>query len=167
MTQYRYIPLLRPAGFATLPPGVKWEYVEAPVRPGLADRPDLPTSVNLYGMISTDRKLTHDEMVRFDLLECEVMQSDEAFLARSAEIIDSVLDGGLVINRASSVAIAPNLYATDGLCHNSEPGTFGHECGKPARFIGKLRNGMQMGFCLDCRWHGTEAEQVKAWERIP
>ena len=23
-----------------------------------------------------------------------------------------------------------NSYATDGKCHNAEPGTYGHECGK-------------------------------------
>ena len=29
-----------------------------------------------------------------------------------------------------------NSYATDGKCHNAEPGTYGHECGKPAAWIG-------------------------------
>ena len=29
-----------------------------------------------------------------------------------------------------------NSYATDGKCHNAEPGTYGHECGKPATWIG-------------------------------
>jgi hypothetical protein len=34
--------------------------------------------------------------------------------------------------------VAINTYATDGRCHNSEPGTFNHECGKPATFIGPM-----------------------------
>jgi hypothetical protein len=29
-----------------------------------------------------------------------------------------------------------NTSATDGRCHNAEPGTFNHEWGKPATFIG-------------------------------
>jgi hypothetical protein len=27
-------------------------------------------------------------------------------------------------------------YATDGKCHNAQPGTYGHECGKPAEWLG-------------------------------
>ena len=48
-------------------------------------------------------------------------------------------------------------YATDGKCHNAEPGTFGHECGKPAVWIGTKANGYQSGFCDHCKRHGYEA----------
>lgn len=55
-------------------------------------------------------------------------------------------------------------YATDGLCHNSEPGTFNHECGKPAAFIGTKPNGFRSGFCAHCKEHGWEARAYTKWE---
>ena len=64
-------------------------------------------------------------------------------------------------------------YATDGKCHNAEPGTFGHECGKPATWIGRAptthtRDGFhRVGFCDDCKANGYEAKQFGGWERIP
>lgn len=64
---HRYIPLLRPAGFATLPSGLRWDYVEAPAMPGLCRRDDIPLSAHRYGIIATDRALTADERDRFDL----------------------------------------------------------------------------------------------------
>lgn len=58
-------------------------------------------------------------------------------------------------------------YATDGKCHNAEPGTFGHECGKPATWIGTARNGHRSGFCDDCKERGWEAPVYShKWERI-
>ncbi len=54
-------------------------------------------------------------------------------------------------------------YATDGKCHNAEPGTFGHECGKPAKWIGTTASGYACGFCDECRKHGYEAKPVKTW----
>ncbi len=63
----RYIPLLRPASFTTLPQGVTWGYVEAPAMQGLAKRPDLPTSTHRYGVIETSRPLTKGEEHTFDL----------------------------------------------------------------------------------------------------
>ena len=60
----RYIPMLRPAGFATLPRGLEWSYVEVPHYVTL--RPDLPTSKHPHGMIEC-RELTADETDRFDL----------------------------------------------------------------------------------------------------
>lgn len=66
MTRTLYRPLLRPAGFATLPRGLVWEYVEAPAY--VTQRPDLPRSTHLHGVIATDRPLTPDEIERFDLL---------------------------------------------------------------------------------------------------
>ena len=48
-------------------------------------------------------------------------------------------------------------YATDGKCHNAEPGSFNHECNKPAVWIGTKANGFQSGFCDHCKRHGFEA----------
>lgn len=60
-----------------------------------------------------------------------------------------------------------NLYATDGKCHNAEPGTYGHECGRPAMWIGTDRNGFRSGFCLRCRAEGFEARAIVKWEPAP
>lgn len=57
-------------------------------------------------------------------------------------------------------------YATDGKCHNAEPGTFGHECGKPATWIGTKSNGYRSGFCDNCKERGWEASAYSQWERI-
>lgn len=63
--------------------------------------------------------------------------------------------------------IDPGLtYATDGKCHNAEPGTYGHECGKPAAFIGTEGSGFRSGYCADCRRGGWEATRVVIWTRI-
>ena len=58
-----------------------------------------------------------------------------------------------------------NLYATDGRCHNAEPGTYGHECGKPAKWIGTKPDGFSSGFCNDCKVRGHEAQAYTVWER--
>ncbi len=60
--------------------------------------------------------------------------------------------------------MATNLYATDGHCHNAQPGTYGHECGKPATWIGTDSNGFQSGFCDDCKANGYEARGL-SWRR--
>lgn len=59
-------------------------------------------------------------------------------------------------------------YATDGRCHNAEPGTYGHECGKPAEWLATLPSGRQSGFCGDCKTHGYEARTsgIVRWDRI-
>ena len=54
-------------------------------------------------------------------------------------------------------------YAIDGRCHNSEPYTYGHECGKPAKFVGETTKGFRCGFCADCRQHGAEAAGIVQW----
>lgn len=59
-----------------------------------------------------------------------------------------------------------NRYATDGKCHNSEPGTFNHECLKPATWIGRYPNGFQSGFCDHCKEHGWEAKACVGFERL-
>lgn len=56
------------------------------------------------------------------------------------------------------------LYATDGKCHNAEPGTYGHECRKPAQWIGTMPSGFRSGFCVVCRAEGYEARRVIRWE---
>lgn len=60
-----------------------------------------------------------------------------------------------------------NLYATDGRCHNAQRGTYGHECGEPAVWLGTKASGFQSGFCDRCRTHGDEATGFVAWERHP
>lgn len=60
---------------------------------------------------------------------------------------------------------ATNLYATDGKCHNADTGTYGHECGKPATWLGTTAEGFTSGFCDKCKANGSEARTVKTWER--
>lgn len=55
-------------------------------------------------------------------------------------------------------------YAADGKCHNAEPGTFNHECGKPAAWIGTKASGFRSGFCHQCRKSGFEARGFIVWE---
>lgn len=59
-----------------------------------------------------------------------------------------------------------NTGATDGHCHNAEPGTFNHECGKPAVFIGTRSDGFTSGFCEACKANGWEASNYAHWEKI-
>ncbi len=61
---------------------------------------------------------------------------------------------------------ARHRYATDGKCHNAEPGTFGRECYKPAVWIGTRPSGYRTGFCDDCRQNGYEAPAYGIWERV-
>lgn len=51
------------------------------------------------------------------------------------------------------------------VCRNAEPGTFNHECGKPATWTGTRANGSVMRFCDHCKMHGYEATGFIAWER--
>ncbi len=64
--RHRYRPLLRPAGFATMPAGLKWDYVEVP-REIAHLRPNLPVSRHRYGVIVCERELTKTECRHFDL----------------------------------------------------------------------------------------------------
>jgi hypothetical protein len=68
--RYKYQPLLRPASFATLPPGLAWEYVESPTSIG-HNRPDLPMSIHTHGIIATTRQLTAEELDRYSLRRVE------------------------------------------------------------------------------------------------
>jgi hypothetical protein len=56
-----------------------------------------------------------------------------------------------------------NLYAVDGKCHNSEAGSYGHECGKPAAWLGVDKHGWAAGYCDHCKQHGSEARLVVEW----
>ena len=58
-----------------------------------------------------------------------------------------------------------NPYAVDGKCHNAERGTFNHECGRPATWIGKTRKGFESGFCDHCKQYGYEAKQCVEWRK--
>lgn len=58
-------------------------------------------------------------------------------------------------------------YALDGKCHNAEPGTYGHECGKPATWLGVKTNGFASGFCDHCKEHGWEAKPFTKWTQLP
>lgn len=51
-------------------------------------------------------------------------------------------------------------------CSNSEPGTFNHECGRPAIWRGFHRNGHVQLFCDACHCTGHEAAFVVRWEPI-
>jgi hypothetical protein len=55
-------------------------------------------------------------------------------------------------------------YAIDGKCHNAERGTYGHECGKPAVWVGETRTGYRCGFCSECKRNGYEARDVVSWQ---
>jgi len=56
-------------------------------------------------------------------------------------------------------------YATDGKCHNAEPGTYGHECGKPAAWIGTLRAALHLESAFGNVIGKYEARDVIAWRR--
>jgi hypothetical protein len=58
------------------------------------------------------------------------------------------------------------------ICHNAEPGTFGHECGKRATWEGDKPSTLSPGktytttFCDACKANGHEARTVHTWRRI-
>ena len=64
-----YTMMYRPAGYATLPSKLGWEYVETPKRNDLGiNRPDLPQSrEHPFGVIRTERELTPEEVQSFEL----------------------------------------------------------------------------------------------------
>jgi len=57
-------------------------------------------------------------------------------------------------------------YDKDGKCHNAQAGTYGHECGKPAQWIGTTSTGFKSGFCSECKAHGHEARTVASWAPV-
>ena len=48
-------------------------------------------------------------------------------------------------------------------CVNAEPGTFGHECGAVAGFVGTKADGFQAVFCEACKATGFEARGYGQW----
>jgi hypothetical protein len=52
-------------------------------------------------------------------------------------------------------------------CVNAQPGTYGHECGKPAAWIGTTAAGFAACFCSECKEGGFEAKNVVEWSRTP
>ena len=63
-------------------------------------------------------------------------------------------------------------YATDGKCHNAQEGSFNHECGRPATWLGskpsRLNPGTTFtsGYCDDCKRGGDEARTVTEWNPL-
>lgn len=57
-------------------------------------------------------------------------------------------------------------------CMNAEPGTFGHECGKSAKWIGTKHSTITKGeffhatFCDECKECGWERHGVIEWRAI-
>ena len=52
-------------------------------------------------------------------------------------------------------------------CINGEPGSFGHECGDPAGYIGLRPEGGHACFCSACKEHGAEARRYSHWQSLP
>jgi len=52
-------------------------------------------------------------------------------------------------------------------CTNAEPGSYGHECGEPAGFIGSNEDGDQACFCSACKTQGSEARRHSHWQALP
>lgn len=62
---------------------------------------------------------------------------------------------------------------TNRKCSNAEPGTFNHECGKPAQWLGgkpaqfpdmaDSRGLFWAAFCDKCKKHGHEARRITEW----
>ena len=52
-------------------------------------------------------------------------------------------------------------------CTNAEPGSYGHECGEQAGFIGSRADGGQSCFCSGCKAQGSEARRYSDWQALP
>lgn len=94
-----YRPLLRPAGFDTLPRGIQWDYVEMP-RDISHRRPELPVSLHPHGVISTDKPLTQEEKSSFPCNPFDVAderpQGDQT-MNKYAATIEFLVDQGAAI----------------------------------------------------------------------
>lgn len=67
----------------------------------------------------------------------------------------------------SHARIDPTLGRCWPRCINAEPGTFGHECGRPAALIGtKAATGGQACFCAACKETGHDACGFGLWHQI-
>lgn len=65
--EHKYVSLLRPVTFASLPEDVRWDYFETP-SDGHVKRPDLPVSWHKFGAIMLSRALTEEEISHFDVV---------------------------------------------------------------------------------------------------
>ncbi len=69
MTIFRYALRNRPPGYATVPWGWPWEYVEVPHYMAQY-RPELPVTIqHRHGVISSEVQLTKEQMAAFELDE--------------------------------------------------------------------------------------------------
>ena len=109
--KHLYRPLLRPAGYATLPKGLQWSYVEAPW--DLADRlTDLPRCSTRHGLIATERPLTDAECETFDLQPEVTDRLSEAF----ERYLKTNMDHG-----EYAAAVAANaVEANPNICHTHD-----------------------------------------------
>lgn len=73
--------------------------------------------------------------------------------------IDGQLPGGGEDER-------PPYGLAEKRCTNAQPGTYGHECGKPASWIGTTGTGFRACFCEHCKVEGHEARDVVSWNPI-
>lgn len=48
-------------------------------------------------------------------------------------------------------------------CTNAEPGTYGHECNKPAQWEATKASGFTTHYCDECKRTGTEARTYTQW----
>jgi hypothetical protein len=63
----RYRSLLRPVSTFTLPADIGgWQYVEIPAEFSM-NRPEMPVSLHRYGVFTTERPLTSDELRHFSI----------------------------------------------------------------------------------------------------
>ena len=92
--RYLYRPLLRPAGFATMPAGLKWDYVEVP-REIAHLRPNLPVSRHRYGVIVCERELTKTECRHFDLEQVPEERTAGTGRGREEPTVDEGVDEDL------------------------------------------------------------------------
>lgn len=94
----------------------------------------------------------------------------DAGLADAAETVrqgeGDVETAELATSLNISAPVVLSTYALDGKCHNAQPGTYGHECGKPATWIGEKTGGFTSGFCDACKQDGFEARPVKNWHKL-
>ena len=72
----------------------------------------------------------------------------------------------LAVAKARRESHVTETNATDGCCHNAQIGSFNHECGKPATWIGRKENGYECGFCDWCKENGHESPPFKSWRRV-
>lgn len=91
-TRYRMI--YRPPGSFTLPRGLKWELVERPSASGAGyeKRTDLPVSAHPFGVFTSERELTPDEMASFEIEKVDdanVTKATAPAIPTMREAIDS------------------------------------------------------------------------------